>query len=119
MIDCINPAIIMMLGGLLAPLFKGRWQSAWLLAVPVISLLDLLILGHGEFGQLQVFGLELVTTRIDHFSFIWALIFHVAAFLAMLYSLHVRDNMQHVAGLVYAGSAIGAVLAGDLITLFI
>jgi multicomponent Na+:H+ antiporter subunit D len=119
MIDCINPAIIMMLGGLMTPLFKGRWQSVWLLIVPVISLTNLLMMGQGEFGQIQVFGLELVTTRIDHLSFIWAVIFHIAAILAMVYSLHVRDNMQHMAGLIYAGSAIGAVLAGDLITLFV
>jgi len=119
MIDFINPAIIMMGGGLVAPLFKGRAQSAWLLSVPLLSLINLLFLGHGNSGQIFVFGLELVTTRIDHYSFIWALIFHIAAFLAMLYSLHVRDNMQHCSGLIYAGSAIGAVLAGDLITLFV
>ena len=27
--------------------------------------------------------------------------------------------MQHVAGLIYAGGALGAVFAGDLVTLFI
>ncbi len=30
-----------------------------------------------------------------------------------------RDTVQHVAALVYAGAAIGAVFAGDLITLFV
>ena len=33
--------------------------------------------------------------------------------------MHVRDRTQQVAGLLYAGSALGAVFAGDLITLFI
>ena len=37
----------------------------------------------------------------------------------MIYALHVEDNVQHVAGLIYAGAAIGAVFAGDLITLFV
>ena len=36
-----------------------------------------------------------------------------------IYSLHVKDNIQHLTGLMYAGSAVGAVFAGDLITLFI
>jgi multicomponent Na+:H+ antiporter subunit D len=37
----------------------------------------------------------------------------------MIFALHVKDRMQHVAALLYIGSAIGAVFAGDLITLFV
>jgi len=37
----------------------------------------------------------------------------------VVYALHLEDNLQHVAGLIYAGSAIAAVFAGDLISLFI
>ena len=46
-------------------------------------------------------------------------IFLIATLLGVIYALHVDDALQHVAALVYAGSALGAVLAGDLITLFI
>ena len=35
-----------------------------------------------------------------------------------LYAWHVRDFIQQIAALLYAGAAIGAVFAGDLITLF-
>ncbi len=45
--------------------------------------------------------------------------FTLAALLGNLYAWHVRDTVQQVAALLYAGSAIGAVFAGDLITLFI
>ena len=38
-------------------------------------------------------------------------IFHLAAFLAAVYALHVRDTVQHVAAMTYVGSAIGAVFA--------
>src|SRR5690606_24064551 len=40
------------------------------------------------------------------------------ALLGGIYALRARDSLQHVAALVYAGSALGAVFAGDLITLF-
>ncbi|MGY8827521.1 MAG: Na(+)/H(+) antiporter subunit D, partial [Candidatus Latescibacterota bacterium] len=50
---------------------------------------------------------------------VWGYIFHIALLLNIIFSLHVRDNVQHIAGLVYAGSAIGAAFAGDLITLFV
>ena len=36
-----------------------------------------------------------------------------------MFAWHVKDPVQQVAALLYAGSAIGAVFAGDLITLFI
>ena len=39
--------------------------------------------------------------------------------MSTLYALHVTDTKQHIAGLVYAGAAIVAALAGDLVTLFI
>jgi multicomponent Na+:H+ antiporter subunit D len=55
----------------------------------------------------------------DELSLLFGYIFHIAAFVLVIYTLHLRDTMQHVAGLVYAGSALGAVFAGDLITLFI
>ena len=34
----------------------------------------------------------------------------------MIYGLSVRDRVQQIAILVYAGSAIGGSLAGDLVT---
>ncbi len=43
----------------------------------------------------------------------------MAAIIAAIYALHVRDPRQHVSALVYAGAAIGAACAGDLITLFV
>ena len=63
-------------------------------------------------------GLSLVTLRVDSLSLLFGYIFLIAAFLGGLYALHVRDTAQHSAGLIYAGSALGAVFAGDLVTLF-
>ena len=57
--------------------------------------------------------------RIDRLSLVFGTIFHIAAFINVIYALHVKDDTQHVAGLIYVGSAIGAVFAGDLISLFV
>ncbi len=56
--------------------------------------------------------------RVDPLARIFGLIFSLAAFLGNLYAWHVRDTVQQVAALLYAGAAIGAVFAGDLLTLF-
>jgi multicomponent Na+:H+ antiporter subunit D len=36
-----------------------------------------------------------------------------------IYSLHVKDNVQHVAAYIYAAAAVGVVFAGDLVTLYV
>ena len=44
---------------------------------------------------------------------------HIAALIGAVYALHVKDRLQHFTGLAYAASAVGAVMAGDLFTLFL
>ncbi len=115
----LNPAILMMAGGLLALTLPKRLLGLWAVIVPTLSLFWFLYLPEGESGQLTLLGMELITLRIDHLSFIWTVIFHIAATLAGLYAWHVKDRQQQVSALIYSGAAIGAVLAGDLVTLFI
>ncbi len=120
-IAAIPPGAILILGGLLTPLWRGRTQPVYLVAVALASLWHLTTL-HGLDGAvhtLTVFGYDLVPVRVDALSLVFGTIFHIAVLLGVVYALHVRDTLQHVAALVYAGSAVGAVFAGDVITLFV
>jgi multicomponent Na+:H+ antiporter subunit D len=122
MIDSLSglpPGSILLLGALLVPLLRGRMQQSYLLALPVLSFLHLLSLPHDLTVHLALFDYDLTPVRIDRLSLVWGYIFHIAAFLTMIYALHVKDNVQHVSALIYVGSAIAAVFAGDLITLFV
>jgi multicomponent Na+:H+ antiporter subunit D len=119
MIASLPPALILIGGALLVPLLRGRLRSAWLLALPVISLAHLLGLPEGESWQVTIFSYELTVVRIDELSLLFGYLFHIAAFLGIIFALRVREAGEHVAALTYAGSAIGAVFAGDLITLFV
>ena len=114
-----SPALILIFGALIIPLIRGRLRSGYMLVLPAIGFACLLSLPDGELGHMQLFGLELTTLRIDPLSRMFGYIFLIATLLGVIYALHVDDALQHVAALVYAGSALGAVLAGDLITLFI
>ena len=114
-----NPALVFLIGAAMVPLLKGPLRSLWLLAVPLASFLLFCLLADGQHGQVTLLGLELTTLRLDRLSFIFGVVFHLAALLAVIYALHVKDTLQHVAALAYAGAAIGALLAGDLVTLFI
>ncbi|WP_348674161.1 Na(+)/H(+) antiporter subunit D [uncultured Abyssibacter sp.] len=115
----LNPALVLILGGLLVPLLRDLPRKLFMLALPVAGLALMVWLPTGDGGVVHMFGVTLETLRIDKLSFIFGVIFHIAALLAVIYALHLKDTVQHVAALVYAGAAIGAVLAGDLITLMI
>jgi len=115
----LNPAVIFLLAGLFTPFASSGARRYITLAAPVIGLVLLLLAGFGDHGQVTLFNLELTTYRLDKLAFVWALIFHIAAFIGALYAFHLKDATQQTAGLFYQGAAIGAVLAGDLLTLFI
>jgi multicomponent Na+:H+ antiporter subunit D len=123
MIASLPPAAILILGAFLVPALRGRLRSAYLLALPLLSgahLVGLYGLEPGSYLQIRVFDdLTLTLLRVDRLSLVFGLIFHIVALLSVIYALHVRDRVQHVAGLVYAGAGIAAVFAGDLVTLFV
>jgi multicomponent Na+:H+ antiporter subunit D len=115
----LSPAWILILGAALVPLLRGAARSAWIVAVPIIGMAQLASMPAGEFGQLTFLGEQLLLVRADRWSVLFAWVFLIAALLGSIYSLHVRDALQPAAGLAYAGAALGAVFAGDLLTLFV
>ncbi|MGI9520522.1 MAG: Na(+)/H(+) antiporter subunit D [Hyphomicrobiaceae bacterium] len=119
MIADLNPGIILIVGALLIPILPRIARGPYMLALPIVAFMHVLSLPDGELGQIQLFDVTLVTLRVDALSRIFGYIFIIATFLGVIYALHVGDWVQHTAGLIYAGSAIGAAFAGDLVTLFI
>jgi len=118
-VNAVPPGLILILAALPAVLLRGRLRQAWMLLVPVLSLLNMLALPEGNHFLMPFFRQELVLARVDRLSVVFGIIFHLIAFIANLYALKVEDRFQNAAGLVYAGAAIGAVFAGDLFTLFV
>lgn len=111
-------ALIPILGAALIPLLRGAARRAWMLLLPVAAFAWLLAVPHGLHGQVELLGQTLVLMRVDKLSLLFGYIFLLALLLSVIYALHEDDTVQHVAGMVYAGSALGAVFAGDLMTLF-
>tara|TARA_B100000809_G_scaffold263602_1_gene317235 strand:+ start:993 stop:2675 length:1683 start_codon:yes stop_codon:yes gene_type:complete len=113
-----------------------------ILAIPLVGGLNLWFgVEPGLHLQFDLLGYTLTPYRADKLSLLFGYLFHLAAFLGFIYALHLGDGtpegsvagevgeddivgnasagLQHVAAMVYAGSALGAVFAGDFITLFI
>jgi multicomponent Na+:H+ antiporter subunit D len=115
----LPPFVPFFLGALLASVTRGRLRAVILLAIPVLGGVHLLSIDAGVVWQMQFLDYTLTPYRVDRLSLLFGYLFHIAAFLGMLYALHLRDTLQQVSAMLYAGSALGAVFAGDLITLFV
>lgn len=119
MIDIFPPFVIYIIAALIVPLIPaGRLRSTFMLVIPVVGAWMIWNTPTGLSAIVPFFGFDLTLMRVDKLATIFALVFSLAAFLANLYAWHLRDTMQQVAALLYAGSAIGAVFVGDLISLF-
>ncbi len=116
----LPPFVPFFIAALLALITRGRLQSLIMLATPVLGGLHLwLDVTPAIISSVSVMEFELSLMRADRLSLLFGYLFHIAAFIAAVFALHVRDTTQTVSSLLYAGSALGAVFAGDLITLFI
>jgi multicomponent Na+:H+ antiporter subunit D len=56
---------------------------------------------------------------MDKLSMVFGYVFVLITFIGIIYALHVKDDAQHMAALVYAGAALGVTFSGDLFSLFI
>jgi len=115
----LHPSVLLIAGALLLPLFKGVLQQAYRVTLAALFLFVVFRIEQGNHAQILFGGLELVSGRADKLSLAFAYVFSIITLIATIYSLHVRDNIQHVAGLFYAAAAVGVVFAGDLITLYV
>ena len=115
----LPPFIPFFVAAALVAFCKGWVRTALLVFIPLCGALNVYYLGEGTLWQCRVFGIGLSPLQVDTLSRLFGYLFHVGALLALIFSLHLRDRTQDVAGLIYAGSALGAVFAGDLITLLI
>ena len=115
----IPPFLPFFIGALIAAVSRGTLRNAVMLATPILGALHLWMVPEGIHLQFAFLEYQVVPYRVDKLSLMFGYVFHIAAFIAIIYSLHVRDTLQQVAAMLYAGSGLGAVFAGDLLTLFV
>ncbi|MFO7877864.1 MAG: Na(+)/H(+) antiporter subunit D [Desulfovermiculus sp.] len=115
----LHPGLILIIGSFLVPYFRGPARSAYLLFLPLAAGIGLASLPLETASSAQLWGYDLHFIRVDKLSLLFGTVFCIMSFLGGLFALKVKDNLQHVAALIYAGSTLGVVLAGDLLTLYI
>jgi len=116
----LPPGSIILFGALLLALLRGKWLKIASISLPIASFIHLLACHpDGHVVSSQMFDMQLVPIRVDKLSLVWGYVFHIAAILAAIYGMHVRERTHHLCAAAYVGSAIGAIFAGDLLSLFV
>ena len=114
----LPPAAIMLLGAVLILLFPRHARSAVFLVFPLLTFFYLLQLNSGDSQSLGFLNFNLTISRVDSLSLCFGYVFVLITFLGGVYGYHVKDTGEQASSLIYAGSSLGVVFAGDLITLF-
>ncbi|MCX7962260.1 MAG: Na(+)/H(+) antiporter subunit D [Burkholderiales bacterium] len=114
----IHPGLLVIAAGLALPFLRGGPRAAVALAAPLAAAALVLFVPEGSHWQAEYLGLPIAPYAVDRLSRLFALVFAVMAFGGALFALNNASRLEMPAAFVYAGSAIGATFAGDLLTLF-
>ncbi len=118
----VPPAIIYIIGAALLPLLgTGKARKIYLIVLAALGLITVALIRPQTDWVFSVLpGFELTFLHADSLSLIMGYIFAIIGAAAIIYSLDiVKENGELVCGLLYLGSALGAVFAGDFFTLYI
>ncbi len=118
MTDMLPPFSIFIVGALLIPFLPPKLKKSYLVFLPTFGLINLLTLAEGTHFIVNFQEYTLVLGEIDRLSRIFGIIFHIISIIGSIYILNCNNNIEYVAGMMYAGCALGVVFAGDLISLF-
>ena len=114
----LHPGLILIVTGILAFVLPQKMRQIAALAGPVFALWAVWMLEPGsgiEFAFTRGITMELL--HVDMLAKAFGLIFCIIALLAGIYSFDAADKSEKAAALIYAGSSLGVVFAGDWISL--
>ncbi len=114
-----HPAILFIAGAFLVPFLWGNVRKVFLLLIPAVALIIVAGTSEGTYGSFAFLGSEIIFGKVDKLSLVFSYVFIIAAFIGMVYSLHVEDTGQHSAAFFYVGSSLGVLFAGDYAVIFI
>jgi multicomponent Na+:H+ antiporter subunit D len=121
-IGSIPPALIYIAGAALVLLLgRGKARKIYLIVLAALGLISVALIKPQTTWVFSVSPeFELTFLHADSLSLIMGYIFALIGAAAILYSIEiVKESGELVCGLLYLGSAMGAVFAGDFFTLYI
>ena len=117
MINSLPPGLVMFVGAFLIPFIPYMTRQIYMIFLVIVSAFSLLN-GFGTHLILNVLNYDFIIYHSDNLTLPFAIVFHIAAFITIIYGMHKNDWKESTAVISYAGAAICALHAGDLFTLF-
>jgi len=114
----IHPGLVLIVGALMLPLLRGVLRSIAVVALPLVVLALVWQVPDGPAWQLRFLDYTITPMQGDKLSRLFATIFSLMAAGGGLFAMSQKSRIEVPAAFVYAGSAIGVALAGDLVTVF-
>jgi multicomponent Na+:H+ antiporter subunit D len=114
-----HPAAALFAGAVLVALLRGRARAVAALVAPALALALAWRLEEGTHWATQFLGMEVAPFAADRLSRLFAVIFSLMALAGALFGINQERRAELPAAFLYAGSAVGVTLAGDLVTVFI
>jgi len=121
LLTSINPGLILIIAGVLCSFIPvSRIRQVLALAAPIIGIV-LLMSADQEMvlASYNLMGMELVFYQVDQLSFLFGLVFMIAATLNAIYGWGTAGWVEDSSALIYSGAAVCAAFVGDLMSLFI
>lgn len=115
----LHPALIFFVGALLLWVVPLLGRRILILLVPAAAFALITQLDPGLSWGYQLLGFDLHLLRVDKLSKAFGYVFTLNALACFLFALHLKTRYEHCAALAYIGASLGAVFAGDLISLYL
>lgn len=113
------PGLLLILGAPVVPLLPAGARSYIMLPLIGLSASMVWSVMPGIHLTGTLAGIDLILLRANELTLTFAVVFHIAAALNVIYAMHEDNKTTATAGLAYAGAAIAALYAGDFVTLFL
>ena len=101
MMSNMIPGLVMILFSIILPVIPNYFRHPAMLLSVFLSSLSLFN-GYGTFLEWDILGLNLILYQSDSLTFPFAIIFHIAAVLVIIFSWHNKNLMEQMATLAYA-----------------
>ena len=114
----IHSGLLLIFTGLVTVFIPLKIARFFWLVAALISLFFSITIDHGSSLFLNFLDHEIVLSRVDGLSKIFTIIFSLMTLIGLIFAWNQKCKTELIAVLVYSGAAIGAVLAGDIFSLF-
>jgi len=119
MLDALPPGLILIVGAFALPFLSRTSRPVLLLALPLAAMALIWSFDAGHASRVGFLDYTLTPIKIDSLGRLFATVFALMAFVGSIFAMNQKRIVELVAANVYAGSAIGVALAGDLISVFV